>query len=611
MPFPTLPPLPVAALALLPSVVLSLKTCVPHTNPHTCAPSLHPTPTTCGSPCTAVLSALSLKCIIAKDLASKVNLYVPPVIMARTKQTARKATGGSAPRVNLQVLQKKKAKAKAASNKPSLKIPANVNSGWWGHVVSEEYMYKVKKADVKFICNDPKPYFGFYSKGEPVLSTPPIIPGGFQHAMTSQVAPLPTALVHLHLEGLHQDIGHPQLPFNLATPESMEAYEKEASHLANTLCAYSRVVLFLTTHSDEDRGDLFTGYLHKKPVASKPFQVLQLLLSPLSKVADGADIVFYVCGSVVTNPQSFDGVKEVAQQFTPRSMLLFDAQNLQLAFTVPYLQSLLDNTIIQGFPISSAAKVALNNCGMLGRHSNIILVMCQKEGLVVEKFLWTDKYIKPWGHHLPVQCPQCGTIQKWVGGSAEKTMTYECQYSECGKDMGAGGMSLPPKIYTFSIPENATQLPQGKRGTSSWLQITLYVKFGPTPTISDAHRGWGMCLESNDGQRAADSHDRSLGEGIGFNSCAAPLYEPSPWISEIEKSHGRAIEAVQYRNNRTNIWGTVKFQGTEMSENFSRGMSTEDRGEGWDKEKVSKRNSAEQSVFRAPTDNQSDNRPKA
>ncbi|KAI6098425.1 hypothetical protein EDD16DRAFT_1718513 [Pisolithus croceorrhizus] len=305
--------------------------------------------------------------------------------MARTKQTARKATGGSAPRVNLQVLQKKKAKAKAASNKPSLKIPANVNSfcvmcrdggDMWVcdkkgcnrvvcHkclIVSEEYMYKVKKADVKFICNDPKPYFGFYSKGEPVLSTPPIIPGGFQHAMTSQVAPLPTALVHLHLEGLHQDIGHPQLPFNLATPESMEAYEKEASHLANTLCAYSRVVLFLTTHSDEDRGDLFTGYLHKKPVASKPFQVLQLLLSPLSKVADGADIVFYVCGSVVTNPQSFDGVKEVAQQ----SMLLFDAQNLQLAFTVPCLQSVLDNTIIQGFPISSAAKVALNNCGRFG-----------------------------------------------------------------------------------------------------------------------------------------------------------------------------------------------------------------------------------------------------
>ncbi|KAI6041973.1 hypothetical protein EDC04DRAFT_2601278 [Pisolithus marmoratus] len=48
--------------------------------------------------------------------------------MARTKQTARKVTGGSAPGVNLQVLQKKKAKTKLASKKPSPKTPANTNS---------------------------------------------------------------------------------------------------------------------------------------------------------------------------------------------------------------------------------------------------------------------------------------------------------------------------------------------------------------------------------------------------------------------------------------------------------------------------------------------------
>ncbi|KIK15606.1 hypothetical protein PISMIDRAFT_16414 [Pisolithus microcarpus 441] len=51
--------------------------------------------------------------------------------MARTKQTARKAIGGHAQRVNLEVLQKKKAKAKAASKKPVLQIPAKANSGWW------------------------------------------------------------------------------------------------------------------------------------------------------------------------------------------------------------------------------------------------------------------------------------------------------------------------------------------------------------------------------------------------------------------------------------------------------------------------------------------------
>ncbi|KAI6019423.1 hypothetical protein PISMIDRAFT_11302 [Pisolithus microcarpus 441] len=55
------------------------------------------------------------------------------------------------------------------------------------------------------------------------------------------------------------DYNFSQLPFNLGTPESMDAYDKAASDLANTLSAYSKVVLLLTTHSDEDRGDLFTG----------------------------------------------------------------------------------------------------------------------------------------------------------------------------------------------------------------------------------------------------------------------------------------------------------------------------------------------------------------
>ncbi|KAI6015948.1 hypothetical protein EDC04DRAFT_2903521 [Pisolithus marmoratus] len=104
-----------------------------------------------------------------------------------------------------------------------------------------------------------------------------------------------------------------QLPFNLAIPESMEGYDKKASHPANTLCAYSRVVIFLTTHTDEDRGDLFTGYINKEPVAAKAFEFL--LLKPLTKIVDGADMIFYVCGSLVTNPQNFNGMKEIAQQY--------------------------------------------------------------------------------------------------------------------------------------------------------------------------------------------------------------------------------------------------------------------------------------------------------
>ncbi|KAI5992327.1 hypothetical protein EDC04DRAFT_2613650 [Pisolithus marmoratus] len=328
------------------------------------------------------------------------------ITVARTKQTARKVTGDHAPRVNLQVL--------------------HSSVSCVGMVGRCESMEEMKEPHVKFKCvtchwqktkGEPQPYF---------------------------VATHPTALFHLHLDTLES--GHSQvsmlhsflkayfpeggyhfsqLPFNLATPKSMDIYQQAASKLADTLSPYSRILLFLTTHSDEDRGGLFAGYnITNEPVAFKVFEFLQLLLKPLSQIITSADMLFYVCGSIVTKEKSFKGLKKAAQL-------------------------LLDNTIIQNYPVSSAAQVALHDCGMLGRHSNIILILWESKGLVVQKFIWTDKHIKPWGNHLPVQCPQCKTIQKWAERSAGKTISYECQYPDCGKNMGPKGESNPPMTYTY------------------------------------------------------------------------------------------------------------------------------------------------------------------
>ncbi|KAI6029520.1 hypothetical protein BKA83DRAFT_4123036 [Pisolithus microcarpus] len=413
--------------------------------------------------------------------------------MARTKQTAKKATGGHAARVNLHILQKKRGKARLAAqrfaaqqpSKPSLKIQSNTNAFC---VMCRDggNLWKIKGA--------PQPYFvkGFYSEGEPILPSPPLLLGAFQHSMTSQVAYLPTALLHLCIETL--EVAHSQvnmfhsflqsyfpkggynfshLGFNLGTPESMEVYEKAASDLAKTLSPYSRVVPFPTTHGDEDRGDLFAGFLHGQPVAPKVLECLQLLLNPLKDIIKGGDIIFNVCGSVVNMEKSFNDVKKAAQIFNPRSMIPFDAPHLQLAATGPYLHSLLDNTIIQGYDVSSAALFALHDSAMLGRHSNIVLIFWRSGDIVVEKLVWTDKNIRPWGNHLPVQCPQCGTMQKWVGGSANKTLSFECKYIDCGKNMGPDMMSLPPQSYTFTMPKGAQQLNQGNREGSSWLKSTL------------------------------------------------------------------------------------------------------------------------------------------
>ncbi|KAI6026887.1 hypothetical protein PISMIDRAFT_109236, partial [Pisolithus microcarpus 441] len=388
-------------------------------------------------------------------------------------------------------------------------------------VVPEEEKDKLTQDGVTFKCvtchwtenqTNPQPYFvsppsptstyihNISSRGIPILAHPPVVQGSFQHAISSQVASLPTALVHLHMDNL--EVGHAQvnimnsylqpyfpqgsyhfsqLPFNLATQESLHDYEKAAMDLAHSLSSFSRVVLFLTTHSDEERGDLFSGEVDGKPIASKVPECLQVLFNPLTKIIKGADVIFNVCGSVVTVQDSFNDLKEAAHKFMPRSMIFFDAQCLQLATTTPYLLSLLDSIVIQGFDIAKAVKFALSDCALLGRHSNIIAMIWRSEGqgvekvekVVVEKLIWTDKHIRPWGDYLPVQCPQCGTMQKWECGSAGKTITYECRYAECGVGRGPNKTSLPPKKFPYSIPPDAIPLTQGKKGTSSWLQITL------------------------------------------------------------------------------------------------------------------------------------------
>ncbi|KAI6042084.1 hypothetical protein EDC04DRAFT_2601225 [Pisolithus marmoratus] len=282
--------------------------------------------------------------------------------MARTKQTARKVTGNKAPRVKLQSFQKKKSKAALSSKKPTFqrKTMANSTNGrdlWICDeedckrvvcykclIVPEKSIKKVTEDGVTFKCvschwketekSAPQPYFGFYSQGKPVLSEPPVITGGFQHAINSQVAPHSTALIHLHLENLM--VGHTQVNMihSLLQPYFSKKevpilsitiqphYPRIHGYLSiNSICpgqlppSYQSVILFLTTHSDEEGGDLFAGIVEEQTVASEVFEVLQALLTPFTQIIKVAHIFFNVCGSVVTVKDSFNGLEKAAQLF--------------------------------------------------------------------------------------------------------------------------------------------------------------------------------------------------------------------------------------------------------------------------------------------------------
>ncbi|KAI6140333.1 hypothetical protein BKA82DRAFT_4019586 [Pisolithus tinctorius] len=371
--------------------------------------------------------------------------------MVKTKQTAKKTTGGRAPRVYLAGLKAREKQAAKSSKAHAWKAP----------VAKKRRMRNLARMEghcglvIRQVAEGyPQPYFGFYLSGKPVLKHPLVVIGGFEHATTSEVAGNSTAIIHLHLESLElghapvhilhtmlqgyftQDTYHfSQLPFNFATEESRAAYDTAASELASSLTIFAKVVIFLTTHTDEDRGDLFSGMENKIPIATEVFelQFLQGLLLPFSNIVKGGDLILFVCGSTVRKEESFQGLKAAVQHFKPRSMLLFDAERLQLVTTIPFLMSVLDSTLVQGFHVQSA--------------------------------------VRPWGQQLPAQCPQCYSIQKWEAGCSGQTYSYECKNPGCGKD--TQGTSQPPQTYTICISKGATKLTQGKGQTSSWLLVSL------------------------------------------------------------------------------------------------------------------------------------------
>ncbi|KAI5985119.1 hypothetical protein F5J12DRAFT_787435 [Pisolithus orientalis] len=435
----------------------------------------HRTPPRCAHP---TKKNTPLLCLIKKKKNTPLLcLILQKTQMVKTKQTAKKTTGGRAPRVSLAGLKAREKHAAKSSKAHARKAP----------VAKKRRMRNLARMEghcglvIRQVAEGyPQPYFGFYLSGKPVLKHPLVVIGGFEHATTSEVAGNSTAIIHLHLESLElghapvhilhtmlqgyfrQDTYHfSQLPFNFATEESRAAYDTAASKLASSLTTFAKVVIFLTTHTDEDRGDLFSGMENKVPIATEVFelQFLQGLLLPLSNIVKGGDLIFFVCGSTVRKEQSFQGLKAAVQHFKPRSMLLFDAERLQLVTTIPFLMSVLDSTLVQGFHVQSAV-----------RHSNIILMLWQ-EKVVVEKFVWTDKFIRPWGQQLPAQCPQCYSIQKWEAGCSGQTYSYECKNPGCGKD--TQGTSQPPQTYTICMSKGATKLTQGKGQTSSWLLESL------------------------------------------------------------------------------------------------------------------------------------------
>jgi hypothetical protein len=103
----------------------------------------------------------------------------------------------------------------------------------------------------------------------------------------------------------------------------------------------------------------------------------------------------------------------------------------------------------------------LGQSNKLGRHTNVILMMTDTlaGNLSATRYFWTHIDYRPWGYHMPIQCPDCGIVDAWHAATKHRVYSFECKNRRCRK------------LLTFEQPAGSQLLMPGKTGSSSWLAI--------------------------------------------------------------------------------------------------------------------------------------------
>lgn len=468
--------------------------------------------------------------------------------MARTRCSAKKATGGSAIRVSIGAINGEVVNAGCVQTVPAetachsmradqvddttqqhhnFCILCQDGGDLWSCdycervvcsmciTVTEDDRVKVCAPDVEFECvcchwlkarrsKVVTPYWGFYRRGVPVLKVWLSVNRPMELSVRSSLLSRPTLVVHLRLRSIptggptemvaqilapyfpHGGFQFIDLPFDIGTKSKLNAYKRQVSRLATKLrsVGFKNVMVVLTDHSDNSRGDLFIGTTTgKEDQASLLSECLDVLFSPFGDILHGALFVLLACGSAIRDKTSFAGLQDTIVRHRLSNTIAFDAERLQVVLTSNLIVGVVERTFIEGYPIQMAMPEALGESSRLGYHSSVYLLTLAHTDttlqLTVTKYTWSHRDIRPWGNSLPSQCPQCGCIQvQWVRTAlphdATATHGFSCANNDCGKPDGRG-----PKKFKFARSPGVKLLDQGKRWNSAWLEIRMGIREFP------------------------------------------------------------------------------------------------------------------------------------
>ncbi|KAG1847210.1 hypothetical protein F4604DRAFT_1936007 [Suillus subluteus] len=252
--------------------------------------------------------------------------------MARTKQTARKATGGSAGRVKLLIGGDGNSSAVGRQDAVEVCEGFRHNDGRFCRRRCPGLVRRMSTRRLHSLCHDSPgvrtggpcahvtfrcicchiagqrqggnaltPYLGFYRNNKPVLDSFLPIRAALEINVTSQLSSDTLLFVHLTLvdydtNGSSFELGHqfllPYFPhagmqyhkvtFDIGTTSKVKTYRNSMAALVGKLSstAWSRVVFGISNHTDNSSGDPYVGYERKTYVATPVHDFLAIILGP-------------------------------------------------------------------------------------------------------------------------------------------------------------------------------------------------------------------------------------------------------------------------------------------------------------------------------------------
>ncbi|KAG1887879.1 hypothetical protein F4604DRAFT_1916751 [Suillus subluteus] len=273
---------------------------------------------------------------------------------------------------------------------------------------------KVLQEDVSFRCicchikmEQGGAYFGFYNaNGLPALDRFLPINGALELSELAEISAVLVIFIHLILVDLSvagsplefahsflkpyytgDSIKYLDVYYDIGSDAKAAPYRSKVWNIIKGLknsFVWERVVIGISTHTDEDFGDPFIGYEDgdtNNYLSTSVDDFLEIILQPWQTIIDHAQesyLWMLCCGSLVNNSDSFHGLQEAVVWHKLTGTIAFNAPRFQPSFASHLLISFTERVLIGRCPLRLAFKDMLAQSCDLGRHSDVFLLTVEE-----------------------------------------------------------------------------------------------------------------------------------------------------------------------------------------------------------------------------------------